>query len=127
MFDAGGRSLLQMRQKIFTQGKVMRSSRRLGVGPLLRGVRSLGVVAVALLAFASGGADAAAATADSPSCRVVRLADVGWTAETATTAVLGQMLTDLGVQKMRVIGAPKRMHGISGFGLEVIEYVSVDG
>ncbi|MDH5217378.1 MAG: bifunctional 3,4-dihydroxy-2-butanone-4-phosphate synthase/GTP cyclohydrolase II [Gammaproteobacteria bacterium] len=38
-----------------------------------------------------------------------------------------QMLTDLGVQKMRVIGAPKRMHGISGFGLEVIEYVSVDG
>ncbi|MDH5545190.1 MAG: bifunctional 3,4-dihydroxy-2-butanone-4-phosphate synthase/GTP cyclohydrolase II [Gammaproteobacteria bacterium] len=38
-----------------------------------------------------------------------------------------QILADLGVKKMRVIGAPKRMHGISGFGLEVTEYVSIDG
>ena len=35
-----------------------------------------------------------------------------------------QILADLGVRKMRVLSAPKRMHAISGFGLEVIEYVN---
>ncbi len=35
-----------------------------------------------------------------------------------------QILADLGVRKMRVLSAPKRLHGISGFGLEVVEYVS---
>ena len=74
----------------------MRASWCPGRGPLLRGLRSLGIVAATLFAVASGYANAAAATADPPSCRVVRLADVGWTAETATTAVLAQMLADLG-------------------------------
>jgi len=34
-----------------------------------------------------------------------------------------QILKDLGVRRMRVLSAPKIMHGLSGFGLEVIEYV----
>ena len=34
-----------------------------------------------------------------------------------------QILLDLGVRKMRVISAPKKIHGLSGFGLEVVEYV----
>jgi len=34
-----------------------------------------------------------------------------------------QILRKLGVTRMRVLSAPKQMHGISGFGLEVIEYV----
>ena len=34
-----------------------------------------------------------------------------------------QILRSLGVTKMRVLSAPKQMHGISGFGLEVVEYV----
>ncbi len=34
-----------------------------------------------------------------------------------------QILRDLGVSRMRVLSAPKQMHGISGFGLEVVEYV----
>lgn len=34
-----------------------------------------------------------------------------------------QILVDLGVRKMRVLSSPKKMHGISGFGLEVVEYV----
>ena len=34
-----------------------------------------------------------------------------------------QILAELGVCKMRVLSAPKRMHAISGFGLEVVEYV----
>ncbi len=35
-----------------------------------------------------------------------------------------QILADVGVRKMRVLSAPKRIHSISGFGLEIIEYVS---
>jgi 3,4-dihydroxy 2-butanone 4-phosphate synthase / GTP cyclohydrolase II len=35
-----------------------------------------------------------------------------------------QILSDLGVRKMRVMSAPRKMHAISGFGLEVVEYVS---
>ena len=34
-----------------------------------------------------------------------------------------QILKDLGVQRMRVLSAPKQMHGISGFDLEITEYV----
>jgi 3,4-dihydroxy 2-butanone 4-phosphate synthase/GTP cyclohydrolase II len=40
-----------------------------------------------------------------------------------TYGVGAQILADLGVQRMRVLSAPKRMHGISGFGLEIVEYV----
>jgi len=40
-----------------------------------------------------------------------------------TYGVGAQILTDLGVRRMRVLSAPKRMHGISGFGMEVAEYV----
>lgn len=41
-----------------------------------------------------------------------------------TFGVGAQILTDLKVKKMRVLSAPKKFHGISGFGLEVVEYVS---
>ena len=34
-----------------------------------------------------------------------------------------QILRDLGVSRMRVLSAPKQMHAISGFGLEIVEYV----
>jgi len=34
-----------------------------------------------------------------------------------------QILSDLGVHQMRVMSAPKKMHAISGFGLEVVDYV----
>ncbi len=34
-----------------------------------------------------------------------------------------QILTDLGVRRMRVMSTPKRMHGLSGFDLEVVGYV----
>ena len=34
-----------------------------------------------------------------------------------------QILSDLGVRKMRVMGAPRRLHGLAGFGLEVVEYI----
>lgn len=40
-----------------------------------------------------------------------------------TYGVGAQILRDLGIQKMRVLSAPKHMYGISGFDLEVTEYV----
>ncbi|WP_455234196.1 bifunctional 3,4-dihydroxy-2-butanone-4-phosphate synthase/GTP cyclohydrolase II [Thiogranum longum] len=44
--------------------------------------------------------------------------------ELRTHGIGAQILTDLGVRKMRVLSAPKVVHGLSGFGLEVVEYVS---
>ncbi|MEQ8288937.1 MAG: bifunctional 3,4-dihydroxy-2-butanone-4-phosphate synthase/GTP cyclohydrolase II [Gammaproteobacteria bacterium] len=40
-----------------------------------------------------------------------------------TIGLGSQILSDLGVRKMRVLSAPKRIHALSGFGLEVVEYV----
>ena len=45
-------------------------------------------------------------------------------ADLRTYGLGAQILSDLGVKRMRVMSAPKRMHAISGFGLEVTEYVS---
>lgn len=41
-----------------------------------------------------------------------------------TYGVGAQILSDLGVRKMRVLSAPKKVHGLSGFGMEVVEYVT---
>ena len=46
--------------------------------------------------------------------------------ELRTYGIGAQILADLGVGKMRVMSAPKAMHAISGFDLEVVEYVSGD-
>ena len=35
-----------------------------------------------------------------------------------------QILADVGVRKMRVMSNPRKYHAISGFGLEVVEYVT---
>ena len=40
-----------------------------------------------------------------------------------TYGVGAQILRDLGVHRMRVISAPKQMNAISGFGLEIVEYL----
>ncbi len=41
-----------------------------------------------------------------------------------TLGLGAQILSDLGVVKMKVMSSPKRLHGLPGFGLEVVEYVS---
>lgn len=46
--------------------------------------------------------------------------------ELRTYGIGAQIIADLGVCKMRVLSAPKIVHGIAGFGLEVVEYVSSD-
>ncbi|HET7650134.1 MAG TPA: 3,4-dihydroxy-2-butanone-4-phosphate synthase [Gammaproteobacteria bacterium] len=43
-----------------------------------------------------------------------------------TYGIGAQILLDLGVRRMRVLSQPKRMQGLSGFGLEVVEYVNCD-
>ena len=40
-----------------------------------------------------------------------------------TVGVGSQILADLGIHKMRLMSMPKKYHAISGFGLEVVEYV----
>ncbi len=41
-----------------------------------------------------------------------------------TFGIGAQILADLGVRKMSLLSAPKRFHGLAGFGLEVVEYYS---
>ena len=40
-----------------------------------------------------------------------------------THGIGAQILADVGVRKMRVMSAPRRFHGLKGFGLEVVDYV----
>ncbi len=50
---------------------------------------------------------------------------MGKDAKDIRTLGLGaQILSDLGVVKMKVMSSPKRLHALSGFGLEVVEYIS---
>jgi 3,4-dihydroxy 2-butanone 4-phosphate synthase/GTP cyclohydrolase II len=60
-------------------------------------------------------ADPAGADAEEPAAPVLRTYGVG-----------AQILQDLGVRRMRVLSAPKQLHGISAFGLEIESYVDVD-
>lgn len=51
-------------------------------------------------------------------------AEAGADRQVLRTYGLGaQILKDLGVRRMRVLSTPKKMHSISGFGLEVVDYV----
>ena len=43
-----------------------------------------------------------------------------------TYGVGAQILKDLGVSRMRVLSAPRQLHGISGFDLEIVGYVGAD-
>jgi 3,4-dihydroxy 2-butanone 4-phosphate synthase/GTP cyclohydrolase II len=48
---------------------------------------------------------------------------VDQTADWRTTGTGSQILADLGVRKLKVLGAHKKYFGLSGFNLEVVEYV----
>jgi len=54
---------------------------------------------------------------------IVVLRDQESTRELMDNGVGAQILKDLGVQRMRVLSAPRQMHAISGFDLEITEYV----
>ncbi len=90
-----------------------------GVVVVLRQQESPRELAAAVRSFAAAVAPAANVTES--------------TATDAEGAVLrtfgtgAQILKDLGVKRMRVLSAPKQMHGISAFGLEVEGYVGEEG
>jgi len=44
-----------------------------------------------------------------------------------TFGVGAQILQDLGVHRMRVLSAPRQLHGLSAFGLEIVEYIGDRG
>ena len=46
--------------------------------------------------------------------------------ELRTHGIGAQILMDLNVHKMRLLSAPKRIHGLAGFGLEVVDYITGD-
>ncbi|GAC35482.1 bifunctional 3,4-dihydroxy-2-butanone-4-phosphate synthase/GTP cyclohydrolase II [Paraglaciecola polaris] len=46
-----------------------------------------------------------------------------WTGTSRTVGVGSQILASLGVKKMRLLSRPKKYHALSGYGLEVVEYV----
>jgi 3,4-dihydroxy 2-butanone 4-phosphate synthase/GTP cyclohydrolase II len=53
----------------------------------------------------------------------IRLRDGQDSVVLRTYGIGAQILRNLGVRKMRVLSAPRQMAGISGFGLEIVEYV----
>ena len=57
-----------------------------------------------------------------------RSQEAGETHETElrTFGVGAQILTDLGIHKMRVMSAPKNLHALAGFHLEVTEFVEFE-
>ncbi|MFT4255368.1 MAG: 3,4-dihydroxy-2-butanone-4-phosphate synthase [Pseudoxanthomonas sp.] len=66
-------------------------------------------------------AEPVARTGVSGSDKPIRSKDVGqWRRNGAG----GQILADLGLGKLRVLGTPRRQVGLAGFGLEVVEYLS---
>jgi 3,4-dihydroxy 2-butanone 4-phosphate synthase/GTP cyclohydrolase II len=58
-----------------------------------------------------------------PQPNVLRSGDSRESSELRTYGIGAQIIVDIGIRKMRVLSAPKRMTGLAGFGLEVVEYV----
>ncbi len=58
-----------------------------------------------------------------PEPAVLSSGDSRHSSELRTYGIGAQIIVDIGIRKMRVLSAPKRMTGLAGFGLEVIEYV----
>jgi 3,4-dihydroxy 2-butanone 4-phosphate synthase/GTP cyclohydrolase II len=48
-----------------------------------------------------------------------------WTGSSRTVGIGSQILASLGVKKMRLMSKPKKYHALSGYGLEVVEYVEI--
>jgi 3,4-dihydroxy 2-butanone 4-phosphate synthase/GTP cyclohydrolase II len=70
---------------------------------------------------------ASAATQSAVLAERAAKAEGGQGAVLRTFGVGAQILKDLGVRRMRVLSAPKQMHGISAFDLEVEAYVGEEG
>ena len=49
----------------------------------------------------------------------------GTLAQWRRTGASSQILSDLGLHRLRVLGTPRRQVGLAGFGLEVVEYAAL--
>lgn len=58
-----------------------------------------------------------------PEPSITRSGDNRKSQELRTYGIGAQIIYDLGIRKMRVLSAPLKLTGLSGFGLEVVEYV----
>ena len=58
------------------------------------------------------------------SAEVVDVVKTKQPADIRTDGAGAQILMDLGVKKMKLMTAPKVIHGLAGFGLEVVDYIS---
>jgi 3,4-dihydroxy 2-butanone 4-phosphate synthase / GTP cyclohydrolase II len=87
-----------------------------GVVVVLRQAESARELAEAVRSFAATAAPAGDNSVAGAEGAVLRTFGVG-----------AQILKDLGVKRMRVLSAPKQMHGISAFGLEIEGYVGEEG
>jgi 3,4-dihydroxy 2-butanone 4-phosphate synthase/GTP cyclohydrolase II len=43
--------------------------------------------------------------------------------ELRSYGIAAQIIAELGIRRMQVFGAPKRLHALDGFGLEITDYV----
>jgi 3,4-dihydroxy 2-butanone 4-phosphate synthase/GTP cyclohydrolase II len=87
-----------------------------GVVVILREPESREELAEVLRSMSSAGPAPAGAASDKPPPAAAR-------AVLRTYGIGAQILKDLGVRRMRVLSAPKQMHGISAFDLEVEGYL----
>ncbi len=62
-----------------------------------------------------------------PEPDVLKCGDSRQSSELRTYGIGAQIIADIGIRKMRVLSAPKRMTSLAGFGLEVVEYVDSMG
>lgn len=81
-----------------------------GVAVVLRKPEPAAVLIERIRELAAGHADLRPATQTSTDWRMYGIG--------------AQILADVGVGRMRLLSAPKRFHGLGGFGLEVVDYVS---
>ena len=95
-----------------------------GVGEALAAIASNGNgVAVLLNCSQSDDALQARLLDDSPDARASRRSDRS--ADLRTYGIGAQILRDLGVGRMRLLAAPRKMPSMAGFGLEVVGYADL--
>jgi len=94
-----------------------RGSHSWGVGETLAEIRRAGSGVMVLLNCSQGDAALQAQLAGDPPARQGRSIDL------RTYGIGAQILRDLGVGKMRLMAAPRKMPSMAGFGLEVTGYV----
>jgi 3,4-dihydroxy 2-butanone 4-phosphate synthase/GTP cyclohydrolase II len=88
-----------------------------GVGAALRAIRAARAGVMVLMNCSQSGESLQAQLAGTPPARQGRSMDL------RTYGIGAQILRDLGVGKMRLMAAPRKMPSMAGFGLEVTGYV----